>query len=361
MVPSQRHNAPARPSVAQLVERFGGEYGGDPARTVTGFATLELATPEQLAFLSGAKYRDAAAASRAAAILVTPADAARLDASKHGLWICDDPYLQFARIAQWFEKANRDAPAAGIHATAQVDASARIDATARIEAGAVIDAHTVIGPRVVVGAGCSIGARCALGADSLLHPRVVLYPDSQLGCRAIVHSGAVIGADGFGFAKDKSVWVKIPQTGRVVIGDDVEIGANTTIDRGALADTVIEDGVKLDNQIQIGHNVRVGAHTIMAAFVGVAGSAVIGRRCMIGGAARVMGHVTIADDVVVSTQTFVSRSITKVGQYTGYYPMSEHADFEKSAAVLRRLDKLRARLRALEDAVKNSPKPESSA
>ena len=360
MLPSQRHNAPARPSIAQLVERFGGVYGGDGARTVSGFATLELATSEQLAFVTGAKYREAAAASRAAAILVTPADAARLDAAKDSLWVCDDPYLQFARIAQWFETANRNTAVAGIAATAQIDASASIDATARIEAGAVIGAHTVIGPRAVIGAGCVIGERCAVGADSILHPRVVLYPDSQLGGRAIVHSGAVIGADGFGFAKDKAAWVKIPQTGRVVIGDDVEIGANTTIDRGALADTVIEDGVKLDNQIQIGHNVRVGAHTIMAAFVGIAGSAVIGRRCMIGGAARIMGHVSIADDVVISTQTFVSRSITKAGQYTGYYPMSEHADFEKNAAVLRRLDNLRDRLRALEDAVKNSPKPESS-
>ena len=365
MVPSQRQHAPARPSIAQLVELFGGAFGGatggDAARTVTGFATLELATAEQLAFVTGAKYRGAAAASNAAAVLVTSEDAALLDAIVDRLWICADPYLQFARIAQWFETANRDAPVTGIHATAQIDASAKIDASARSDAGVTIDALTVIGPRVVVGAGCVIGARCTVGADSMLHPRVVLYPDSQLGCRTIVHSGAVIGADGFGFAKDKSAWVKIPQTGRVVIGDDVEIGANTTIDRGALADTVIEDGVKLDNQIQIGHNVRVGAHTIMAAFVGIAGSAVIGRRCMIGGAARIMGHVTIADDVVVSTQTFVSRSIAKAGQYTGYYPMSAHADFEKNAAVLRRLDNLRDRLRALEDAVKNSSRPEGSA
>ena len=163
-----------------------------------------------------------------------------------------------------------------------------------------------------------------------------------------MHAGAVIGADGFGFAKDGAHWVKIPQTGGVRIGDDVEIGANTTIDRGTLDDTVVGHGVKLDNQIQIGHNVRIGDDTIMAAFVGVAGSAVIGRRCMIGGAARIMGHVTIVDDVVVSTQTFVSRSIGKRGQYTGYYPMAEHAAFEKSAAVLRRLDGLRDRVRRLE-------------
>ncbi len=182
----------------------------------------------------------------------------------------------------------------------------------------------------------------------MLHPRAVLYDGCRVGARCVVHAGAVIGADGFGFAKDGARWLKIPQVGAVVVGDDVEIGANTTIDRGALADTRIGNGVKLDNQIQVGHNVQVGDDTIMAAMVGIAGSAVIGRRCMIGGAARIMGHVTIADDVVVSTQTFVSRSIAKPGQYTGYYPMSEHAAFEKNAAVLRRLDALRDRLRRLE-------------
>lgn len=346
----QRRKAPARFTLAQLIARFGGTYAGDANQDVSGFSTLELARLDQLAFVTAPKYRDAVAASRAAAVLVAPADAATLDAMRERLWVCDDPYLQFARIAQWFDDANRIAPAAGVHERAEVHASARIDPTARVEAGAVVGEDADIGPRVIIGAGSVVGARCTIAAGSRLYPRVVVYPDCIIGARTIVHSGAVIGADGFGFAKDGREWVKIPQTGRVVIGADVEIGANTTIDRGALGDTVIGAGVKLDNQIQIAHNVRVGEHTIMAAFVGIAGSAIVGARCMIGGAARIMGHVTIADDVVVSTQTFVSRSITKAGQYTGYYPMSEHAAFEKNAAVLRRLDSLRDRVRALESA-----------
>ena len=346
-------NAPAAAcSLQELVDRFGGTCGGDLQRRVDGFAPLESATGTQLAFVTGARYRGAVAATTASAVLVTAKDAELLAPHADRLWVCRDPYLQFARIAQHFESLSGSREPPGIHPTAVVDAGARIDPSATIGPLVVIGAGVVIAARVRIGAASQVGTGSRIGEDALLHPSTTIYPGCTIGARCIVHSGAVIGADGFGFAKDGPHWIKIPQVGGVVLGDDVEIGANTTIDRGALEDTVIGNGVKLDNQIQIGHNVRVGDDTIMAAFVGVAGSAVIGERCLIGGAARIMGHVDIVDDVVVSTQTFVSRSIAKPGQYTGYYPMAEHAAFEKSAAVLRRLDGLRDRVRTLESATR---------
>ncbi len=324
---------------------------------MSGFATLRSATPAQLAFLTAARYRSDVGPSRASAVLVGEGDAASMPEQTGRLWVCRDPYLQFARIAQLFESARGDAAEPGVAPTAVVSPDAVVDASATIDALAVIDDGATIAAGVRIGAGSTVGAGSRVGIDSRIHAGVTVYPGCTIGARCIVHAGAVIGADGFGFAKDGARWVKIPQTGGVVIGDDVEIGANTTIDRGALDDTIIGNGVKLDNQIQIAHNVQIGDDTIMAAFVGVAGSAVIGKRCLIGGAARIIGHVTIADDVVVSTQTFVSRSIAKPGRYTGYYPMAEHAVFEKSAAVLRRLDGLRERVRRLESARGIPPAP----
>ena len=338
---------PATCTLRELVDRFGGTCVADLGSSVRGFAPLESATGEQLAFVSAARYRSAVATSNAAAVLVTAKDAELLPDARR-LWVCGDPYLQFARIAQFFEALARPASVPGISASAVIGAGAQVDPSATIDEQVVIGAGASIAARARIEAGTRIGAGSRVGEDTLMHPGVTVYPGCTIGARCIVHAGAVIGADGFGFAKDGPHWVKIPQVGGVVVGDDVEVGANTTIDRGALEDTIIGNGVKLDNQIQIGHNVRVGDDTIMAAFVGIAGSAVIGQRCQIGGAARIMGHVTIADDVVISTQTFVSRSIAKPGQYTGYYPMAEHAAFEKSAAVLRRLDGLRERVRRLE-------------
>ena len=345
---------PAPPPVAlrDLVDLFGGHCGGDLDRTVTGFAALEHAGPQQLAFVTAARYRSAVGDSGAAAILVSAKDAALLRSSADRLWVCGDPYLQFARIAQHFERLGRPAPRPGVHPSAIVAADAIVAATASIGPLVSIGSGAVVAERVAIGAGCVVGDGTTVGEDTLLHPRVTIYPGATIGARCILHAGAVIGADGFGFAKDGPRWVKIPQTGSVVLGDDVEVGANTTIDRGALDDTRIGNGVKLDNQIQVGHNVQVGDDTIMAAFVGIAGSATLGRRVQVGGAARIMGHVTIADDVVISTQTFVSRSLAKAGQYTGYYPMAEHAAFEKSAAVLRRLDGLRQRVKRLEAAAR---------
>jgi UDP-3-O-[3-hydroxymyristoyl] glucosamine N-acyltransferase len=233
-----------------------------------------------------------------------------------------------------------------------VDPSATLGDHVYIGPHVTIEADAVIGDGVVIDAGCYIGCGASVGAETHLFARVTIHDACQIGRRGIVHSGAVIGADGFGFANENGKWIKIPQTGRVVIGDDVEIGANTTIDRGALADTVIEDGVKLDNQIQIGHNTHIGAHTAMAGCVGVAGSARIGKYCTFGGAAMVLGHLTIADNVHISSGSMVSRSILEPGQYTGFYPLAKNAEWEKSAAIVRNLSTMREKIRDLEKTIK---------
>jgi UDP-3-O-[3-hydroxymyristoyl] glucosamine N-acyltransferase len=237
---------------------------------------------------------------------------------------------------------------AGIHASAVIEAGAVVHPTAEVGPGCHVAEGAVIGERVVLGSGCAIGAGSRIGDDSRLYPRVTVYHDCEIGRRAIVHSGAVIGADGFGMAPEQGRWRKIPQLGRVVIGDDVEVGANTTIDRGALDDTLIEEGVKLDNQIQIGHNVRVGAHSALAGCVGVAGSARIGRRCTIGGGAVILGHLELADDVHVSAASVVTRSLRQPGHYAGVYPLQSNDAWARNAARLRNLDDLAERLRALE-------------
>lgn len=308
----------------EIVAHCGGQLRGNGATVVTGLATLEAATPQQLSFLANPKYRSQLAKTRAAAVIVAPemAAACPVDAI-----ITPQPYLYFARVSQWLAEGWRPTP--GIHPSAIVESP--------------------IPPSVSIGAHCWVGAGVEIGDDSVLYPGVKVYPGCRIGRRAIIHAGAVIGADGFGFAREQTgEWVKIAQTGRVVIGDDVEIGANTTIDRGALGDTVIEDGVKLDNQIQIGHNVRIGAHSALAGCVGIAGSAKIGARCTIGGGAVILGHLTLADGVNVSAGTLVAKSITEPGTYTGTPPFMPHAEWLKNFAHLRHLDALADRIRALE-------------
>lgn len=338
----------------ELVDRLGGQLVGDPDVIISGVAPLEHANAAQITFLSNPKLRAQAAQTRAAALILGPADEAVLGSGWHGARIVtDNPYAYFARVAQWFAGGNARAPVPGIHPSASVDCSARIAASAcigpqvTIEAGAQIDEHAAID------AGCFVGNGARVGAHTHLFAHVSLHAGCSIGQRGIVHSGAVIGADGFGFANENGAWIKIPQTGAVRIGDDVEIGANTTIDRGALEDTVIEDGVKLDNQIQIGHNCRVGAHTAMAGCVGVAGSAVIGKHCTFGGAAMVLGHLTIADNVHVSSGSMVSRSIHEPGLYTGFYPLAKNREWEKSAAVVRNLATMREKIRELEKTIKS--------
>jgi UDP-3-O-[3-hydroxymyristoyl] glucosamine N-acyltransferase len=266
--------------------------------------------------------------------------------------VTPNPYVYFAKAAQYFFDLSAMAVQEGIHPSAWVSPQAQVAATASVGAHVSIEAGAVIGEYVRLAAGVSIGRGVAVGDASQINANVSIYNDCIVGERCIIHSGAVIGADGFGFANEKGKWIKIPQTGRVVIGNDVEIGANTSIDRGALADTIIENGVKLDNQIQIGHNCHIGENTAMAGCVGVAGSAKIGKNCTFGGAAMVLGHLTIADNVHISSGSMVSRSILEAGQYTGFYPLAKNADWEKTAVIVRNLDSMRDKLKQLEKAVK---------
>ena len=334
-------------SLAELAGRFGGTVLGDAAVRISQVAPLETAGPGELSFLTNRKYQKLLSTTRAAAVLVSEdsADAARLPRI-----ICTNPYASYARIAALINPEVR--PAAGIHAKAVVDAQASVAVSASVGPGAVIEKGAQIGEGVVLGANCFVGQGARIGADSRLHPNVTIYHDCVIGERVILHSGVVIGADGFGMAMDEGRWLKIPQIGRVVIGNDVEVGASTTIDRGALDDTVIEEGVKLDNQIQIGHNCHIGAHTAIAGCTGIAGSTRIGKHCMLGGNAMISGHLTIADRVVISGGTLVAKSITAPGTYTAVFPMQPHAEWLKNAALVRHLHELMERVRSLEGEVK---------
>ncbi len=339
----------------ELVERLGGQLIGDETIEVSGIGPLSDAEASHITFLSNPKLRPQAAQSQAAAMILSPADNDNIGAAYGGARIVtDNPYAYFARAAQYFARQQAIPASVGIHPSAVVDPSASVAPDASIGPLVVIEADAVIGSEAVIGAGSFIGRAAKIGAGTHFHARVTFQSGCEIGQRGILHSGAVIGADGFGFANDGGTWVKIPQTGRVVIGDDVEIGANTTIDRGALADTVIEDGVKLDNQIQIGHNCHIGAHTLMSGCTGVAGSAKIGKHCTFGGAAMVLGHLSIADHVTISSGSMVSRSIAEPGMYTGFYPLSKNADWEKSAAIVRNLPTMREKIRVLEKNIKSS-------
>src|SRR5260221_6050484 len=303
-------------TLGQIVARLGGRVAGDPETVVRQVASLEGATAEHISFFTGSRYRAKLAATRAGAIVLgTEAEAeARLPRI-----VAENPYAYFARVSQLFNPVV--AQAVGVHPSAVVAKGAKL------------------GARVSLGALCVVGEGASIGDDSCLYPQVVVYPGCSIGARVIVHSGAVIGADGFGIADDDGRWVKIPQIGAVRVGDDVEIGANTTIDRGAIDDTVIEEGVKLDNQIQVGHNVRIGAHTAIAGCAGIAGSADIGRHCTIGGAAVILGHLKIVDHVNISAGTPIPRSNLKPGTYTGVYPFDEDESWTPTAAELRRQGK----------------------
>ena len=321
--------------LGQFIEALGGTLEGNPDQLIARLAPLEAAGPQDLSFLSNPRYQQQLAASQAACVIVAPA--MREPALQRGACIvADDPYVYFARATQWWKRQHVPAvqpgvhPSAVVHPDAVVDASACIGPQCVVERGAHIGAHTWLKSRVTVGEDCHIGARC------------------------IVHAGAVIGADGFGFAPEKGAWVKIEQLGAVRIGDDVEIGANTCIDRGALGDTVIEDGVKLDNLVQVGHNVHIGRHSAMAGCVGIAGSARIGAHCSVGGGGIVLGHLTLADHVHVSAATTVTRSIHQPGLYTGMFPIDDNARWEKNAATVKQLHSLRERIKALEGLLQNN-------
>jgi UDP-3-O-[3-hydroxymyristoyl] glucosamine N-acyltransferase len=320
-------------SLGDLAVRFGLGLRGDPGLVVSRVATLSHAEPGALSFLANPRYRRQMESTRATAVLVGPEYAASCPVAT---LIDPNPYLAYARIADLLHPMALPLP--GIHPSAVVSRSASIPASASVGPLAVIEDEVEIGERVFVGPGCIVQRGARLGADTRLTARVTLYADVRIGQRCILHAGTVIGADGFGFAPDAGRWVKVPQVGSVRVGDDVEIGANTTIDRGAIEDTVVENGVKLDNQIQVGHNVTIGAHTAVAGCVGISGSTSIGQRCMIGGGVGIAGHLTIADDVVVTGCSLVSASIRQAGSYSSGMPAVETRMWRRMVAHLRRLD-----------------------
>jgi UDP-3-O-[3-hydroxymyristoyl] glucosamine N-acyltransferase len=320
-------------TLAQIASRLGGRVAGAQEVLIHQVGSLERAGPGQIAFLAKPKYRAQLAGTHASAVVLGADSEAATSLPRI---VCDNPYAYFARVSQLFNAPTLQPP--GVHPAASVAPSARL------------------GERVSIGAGCSVGDGATIGDDSCLYPGVAVYPGCRVGARAIIHSGAVIGADGFGIADDGGRWVKIPQIGSVRIGDDVEIGANTTIDRGAMDDTVIGDGVKLDNQIQIGHNCLVGEHTAMAGCVAVAGSAVIGRHCTIGAGALILGHLSICDHAHVSADTVISHSILKPGTYTGMFPADDNASWARNTAVVRHLAELADRVRELEKKLQGKEK-----
>jgi UDP-3-O-[3-hydroxymyristoyl] glucosamine N-acyltransferase len=329
-------------SLGELVGKLGGELVGGPDISIEQIATLDKAGEGDLAFLANPKYRMALDSSKASAFILSAKAAGLTDRPRI---LAADPYLYFARAAQWFNPPKR--PVVGIHASAVV--ASVVPASVSVGPNTVIGEGCELGENCVIGPGCLIGDGVRIGADSWLHAGVKIYSGCVIGVRAIVHSGTVIGSDGFGFARDADKhWVKIPQIGRVVIGDDVEIGANTTIDRGALDDTVIGNGVKLDNLIQIAHNVHIGDDTIMAGHSGIAGSSHVGKRVIVGGQAGIAGHLLVGDDIVVSAGTIVTKSLDKPGVYTAMLPQMPHADWVRNFAHLRRLDAMADRVRELE-------------
>lgn len=336
----------------ELVARLGGSVSGDGATRVERVATLDRADQHSISFLANPRYASRLSASRAAAFILAPE---AKDKTDKPCILTADPYLYFARVSQLLNPLAR--PVAGVHESAVVRSS--LPASSSIGPGVTVGVEVEFGEDVVIGAGCSIGDGVRVGRGTRIMPGVHVYAGCELGADCLVHSGVVIGSDGFGFARERDGrWVKIPQVGRVIVGDDVEIGANTTIDRGALDDTVIGNGVKLDNQIQIAHNVRIGDYTAVAGCVGIAGSTVIGRRCMIGGQAGIIGHLEIADDVIVSAGTLVTKSIRDAGTFTASLPLQKHSDWVRNFAHLRNLDALAARVRELEQRLEEQDKPD---
>jgi UDP-3-O-[3-hydroxymyristoyl] glucosamine N-acyltransferase len=333
-------------TLTSIVEHLGGELLGDGGISIRQVATLEKATPDTIAFLANERYLPQLKFTQAGAVIL---GATLRGAFDRTCIIAANPYSYFARVSALLNPEPE--AVAGLHDSAVIHPGARIGAGVQIGPGVVIEENAVIGAHTCVGAGSYIGAGSVLGDHVRLYPHVTVYKGCEIARNSIVHSGAVIGADGFGIAMDDGRWIKVPQIGGVRIGEHVEIGANTTIDRGAIEDTIVEDGVKLDNQIQIAHNVRIGAHTAIAACVGIAGSSRVGRYCRIGGASGIAGHLTIADHVEISAHTLVTKSITEPGIYTGAYPFEANRDWRRNAASLRNLGELIERVRALEKAL----------
>lgn len=329
--------------LGEVASRVGARLVGDPETEIHGVGTLTGAGGGQITFLTNSRYRRYLRETGASAVILAEADVEYCPAAA---LVADNPHLTYARVAGLFAPAP-DA-AAGVHPSAVVDPSAEIAPGASIGPQAVVGAGAVVEAGAIVGPNCVVGRKVRIGRDSRLVAGVTIYDDCILGQRVLVHGGAVIGADGFGFAYDAGSWVKVPQLGRVRIGDDVEIGAGTTIDRGAIEDTVIEDGVKLDNLIQIAHNVRVGSHTAMAGCVGVAGSTTIGAHCAVGGGAGILGHLTIPDGTTITATSLVTKSIKSPGSYSSGTPLEPSERWQRNFARFKQLDDMARRLKALE-------------
>lgn len=333
-------------SLKQLADHVDAQLQGDEQVIINGLSSLQDAQANQISFLANPQYRKQLADTQAGAVLLTEKDA---QAYAGNCLVVADTYLAFARISHLFDPKPKAQP--GIHPSAHIDETAEVDATASIGPGVVIEAEAKIAANVIIGAHSFIGARSRIGANSWLAPRVTLYHDVKTGERTVIQSGAVIGGEGFGFAKHQGAWHKIAQIGGVTIGDDVEIGANTCIDRGALKDTLIGNGVKIDNQIQIAHNVEVGDHTAMAACVGISGSTKIGKHCMLAGGVGLVGHIELCDNVFVTGMTMVTHSITEPGAYSSGTAMQPAAEWKKSAVRFRQLDEISKRVRKMEKAL----------
>ncbi len=331
-------------SLGELATTFGCELIGDPDAIVDGVASLQHASPGSLSFLSNPSYSSLLPVTKAAAVVLRAADA---DSCPVAALISDNPYAMYARMAALvcpepvFEQ--------GVHATATIAASAKVAGTAHIAAAAVIGERVSIGENTVVGPGTVIGPDCSVGNNCRFVANVTLVKKVTIGARGIFHPGAVIGADGFGNAMTSEGWVKVPQVGGVIIGDDVEIGANSTVDCGAVEDTVIENGVRIDNLCMIGHNVHVGEHTAMAAMTAIAGSTRIGKRCLFAGASGAVGHLDICDDVVVTAKSFATKDISEPGTYGASFPADKARSWAKQVARFRRLGVLLERVKKLEE------------
>lgn len=330
-------------SLREIAAQLGGEVLGDDAVVVSRMASLAGARPGDLSFVAHSKYRPLLAATQASAVVVGLVD---VDATVLPRIVTENPYAYFARVSTLLNPES--VVDAGVHPSAVVHASVVLPSTVCIGANVHIGRGVSFGDGVIIGAGCVVGDYVVIGSGSRLHANVTVYAGCEIGQNCVLSSGVVIGADGFGYAEDAGRWVKIPQVGRVVIGNAVEIGANTTIDRGALDDTVIEEGVKLDNLIQVGHNCHLGAHTVVAGCVGIAGSARIGRHCKIGGAAMILGHLEIADGVTISPGSMITRSLSRADTYTALMPFQSHARWLRTAAHIRHLDDMVARIAHLE-------------
>jgi len=330
-------------SLGELAVRFGCELHGNPDTRIDGVAALADAHGSAISFLANPRYRRELAHTRAAAVVLEASAAADCPVAS---LVCENPHATYARMAAWLHPL--PPIVAGVHASAIIGAGARVDPSAHVGPFAVIGAGASIGARTFIGPHCLVAAGVEVAEDVRLIARVTLGERVILAARVLVHPGAVLGSDGFGFAPERGAWVKVPQLGGVKVGADVEIGANTTIDRGAIGDTVIEEGVKLDNQIQIAHNVRIGAHSVLAACVGVSGSVTMGRRCMVGGAVGIVGHLSICDDVTITGLSMVSHSITRPGVYSSGIPIEEAGIWRRIVARLKRIDSWAARLAAVE-------------